>query len=179
MELREPIEEINRRLLETYGSQYGDAPRFRVVWSEDQLEKRITEYTDQGFHLLHPEVRELPKYKQWVRAKYILEHIIPVPEGETDLIAKVSYEPLWAFMDKKGNYLPPFYDGCVHIIDSMLANMGRKDTFVKYKDPNVTPEARLAELKRVEDELFGNETNMTDDLHSGAGITVPENTVIH
>ena len=171
MELRESIESINKNLLYEYGSEFGDSPRFRVVFSEDQYEKRWTNFTDEGFELIHPEVRLLPKYKQFIQAKYILERLVPVPEGvETDLITKVSYEPAWVFQDSKGNYLPPFFEGCVYIIDSLRVRMGMQNTFTRYKDKNESPEERLAKIKKVEDDLFGNETNMTDDLHSGSGV---------
>jgi len=173
MELRESIESINKKLLDEFGTEFGDAPRFRIVFSEDQYEKRFTDRTDEGFELLQPEVRLLPKYKQYIREKYILERLIPVV-GETDLITKVSYEPAWVFQDKHGNYLPPFFEGCRHVIESMFQAIGRADTFKRYKDPDTTPEYRAAELKRVEDELFGNETNMTDDLHTGAGVSLAQ-----
>ena len=178
MELRESIESINKKLLEVYGTEFGGSPKFRIVFSEDQYEKRMTDRTDEGFELLYPEVRLLPKYKQWITAKYILERLIPVV-GETDLTTKVSYEPAWVFQDKKGNYLPPFFDGCVHVIESLYYAMSRKDTFVKYKDKNVSEEERLIALKKVEDELFGNESNLTDDLHTGAGIVVPGNNTVN
>lgn len=178
MELREPIEEINKKLLEDYGTEFGNLPRFRIVFSEDQYEKRMTDYTDEGFELLYPEVRLLPKYKQYVKAKYVLERLVPIV-GPTDLTTKTSYEPAWVFQDKHGNYLPPFFEGCKLIIDSLFQAMGRKDTFVKYKDKNVSEEERLIHLKKVEDELFGNESNMTDDLHSGSGIVVPGNETIN
>src|ERR1035437_5550442 len=105
MELRETIESINKKLKEEYGTEFGNSPRFRVVFSEDQYEKRMTDFTDEGFELITPEVRLLPKYKQWIREKYILERLIPVT-GETDLVVKVSYEPAWVFQNKKGDYLP-------------------------------------------------------------------------
>ena len=177
MELRESIESINKKLIEEYGTEFGNAPRFRVVFSEDQFEKRMTNYTDEGFELLLPQVRLLPKYKQYVRAKYILERLIPVT-GETDLITKVSYEPAWVFRDKHDNYLPPFFEGCAHVIESMLKVSG-KSSFAKYKDNSVLPEERLAELKRVEDQLFGNETKIGDHLAYGTGITVSGNETIN
>lgn len=171
MELREPIEDINRKLLEEFGTEFSGSPRFRVVFSEDQFEKRLTDCTDEGFQLLHPEVRLLPKYKQWVKAKYILERLVPVV-GETDLVSKISYEPAWIFQDKNGNYLPPFFEGCKFVIESMYMAIGKKDTFTKYKDKNISKEEREAALKKVEDELFGNETNITDDLHTGSGVSM-------
>jgi len=180
MELRESIESINDKLLEEFGIELscGNQPRFRVVFSEDQYEKRLTNFTDEGFELITPEVRLLPKYKQWVREKYILERLVPIV-GETDLVSKISYEPAWVFQDKHGNYLPPFFEGCKHIIESMFQAIGQKNTFVKYKDKNVSPEERAAKLKQVEDELFGNETDVGDHLAYGTGIVVPGNETLH
>lgn len=172
MELRESIESINERLLLEYGTEFGNSPRFRVVFSEDQYEKRWTNFTDEGFELVQPEVRLLPKYKQWVHEKYILERLVPIT-GETDLLTKVGYEPCWVFQDKHGNYLPPFFEGCKLIADSLYAVIDKAGTFTKYKDKNVTPEERLAEIKKVENELFGNETDVGDALAYGTGVTVP------
>lgn len=171
MELRESIESINEKLIQSYGTEFGNAPRFRVVFSDDQFEKRWTDFTDEGFELLHPEVRLLPKYKQYIRGKYVLERLIPIV-GETDLVSKISYEPAWVFQDKNGNYLPPFFDGCSHVIESIYSVMDKAGTFTRYKDKNISVEERAAELKKVEDELFGNETNLTDDLHTGAGVSM-------
>lgn len=178
MELREEIEDINKRLLDEFGTEFGNAPRFRVVFSDDQYEKRWTDRTDEGFELLQPEVRLLPKYKQYIREKYVLERLIPVV-GETDLVTKVSYEPAWVFQDNNGNYLPPRFDACKHIIEAMFQAIGRAGTFTKYKDPDIDPEHRKAELKKVEEQLFGNETDLTDNLHYGSGIVVPGNDTVN
>src|ERR1035437_3023219 len=178
MELRETIESINKKLLEEFGTEFGNSPRFKVVFSEDEYEKRLTDFTDEGFELITPEDRLLPKYKQWVREKYILERLIPIV-GETDLVVKVGYEPAWVFQDKHGNYLPPFFEGCRHVIESMFQAIGRSNTFTRYKDKNISAEERALELKKVEDDLFGNETDMTDNLHYGSGIIVPGNQTLN
>lgn len=173
MELREPIEDINRRLSEEFGLELDGRPRFKVVFSEDEYEQRLTDYTDEGFILPFPEVRRLPKYKQYAHAKYILERLVPIL-GETDLLEKVAYEPIWTFQDSKGNYLPPFFDGCRHIIEAMYTAMGKKNTFTRYKDKNVSREEHLAYIQKVENELFGNETPVGDALAYGTGVSVPE-----
>ena len=180
MELRETIESINERLLGEFGVELnaGGMPRFRVVFSEDEYEKRLTDCTDEGFQLLTPEVRLLPKYKQWIREKYILERLVPIV-GETDLVSKVSYEPSWVFQDRHGSYLPPFFEGCKHVIESMFQAIDKSGVFAKYKDKNVSPEERLAEVQRVEDQLFGNESNITDHLAYGTGIIVPEAEILY
>lgn len=169
MELREPIEFINKRLMQEFGKDLDGRARFRVVFSEDQYEKRWTRFTKEGFELLEPTVVELPKYKQYIHQKYILEALTPV-EGESDLVEEVVYEPIWTFQDKNGNYLPPFYDGCKFLIEVRYASMGRSDVFDKYKDESISKEARMAEIERVEKELFGNETEVGDALAYGSGV---------
>jgi hypothetical protein len=172
MELRESIESINTKLKDEFGTELNGDVKFRVVFSENQYEKRWTQFTDEGFELLHPEVRLMPKYKQYIHEKYVLERLVPVV-GETDLTTKVSYEPAWVFMDSQGNYLPPFYEACKLIIESMYEKMGRPGVFAKYRDKNVSKEERLAELMKVEEQLFGNESPVTDALAYGSGIVVP------
>lgn len=170
MELRESIESINNKLLKEFG-RYDDRPNFRVVFSEDQYEKRFTDFTDEGLELIHPEVRELPKYKQYIHEKYILERLVPVQKG-SDLTTRVSYEPAWVFQDKYGNYLPPFFDGCKFVIESIFAAMDKKGTHVKYRDPEISEEVRAERLKKVEEELFGNETDVSDALAYGYGVSL-------
>jgi len=94
-------------------------------------------------------------------------------------INKVSYEPAWVFQDKNGNYLPPFFEGCRHVIESMFQAIGRAGTFAKYKDKNVSPEERMIELKKVEDELFGMRREVGDHLAYGTGVVVPGNDTIN
>lgn len=178
MELRESIEEINKRLLDEYSSSIDDGrPNYRIVWSDDQYEKRITTHNDKGEELMRPEVRELPKYKQYIRHRYILERLVQVI-GETDLVEKVVYEAVWTFQDKGGKYLPPWFDACRHIIENILLNMAAKNYYAKYKD-TMSKEQYLADIQKMEDELFGNESDVTDALTYRTGIVVPGNTTIN
>lgn len=187
MELRESIEDINKKLVDEYSRDISDGrPNYRIVWSDDQYEKRITTHDDRGNEYIHPEVKILPKYKQYIRHRYILERLTVV-EGETDLLEKVVYEVIWTFQDKNGKYLPPWFEACRHIIENVLTNMAAKNYYAKYKD-TMSKEEYLSSIQRMEDELFGNETNMTDDLHVGSGVSLtgsykmivePENKLVH
>jgi len=175
MELREPIEDINRRLLDEYGRFEDGRAKFRVVWSDDQFEKRIVTHNYLGVELLFPEIAERPKYRQYIRHRYVLERLTEI-QGETDLVEKVAYECVWNFSDKNGNYLPPWFDACRHIIENILMNMAAKNYYVKYKD-TMSKEQYLADIQKMENELFGNESDVTDALHYGSGIVVPGETL--
>lgn len=178
MELIETIESINEKLKREYGSFSDGRVNFRVVFSEDQFEKRWTNRTAEGFELLHPEVRELPKYKQYIHQKYILERLVPVGP-DSDLTEKTSYEPSYVFQDKNMNYLVPRFDVCCFIIESIYAAMDKTGTHARYRDVNESSEIREQRLKEMEQTLFGNETEVGDALAYGSGVTVPENKLIH
>lgn len=174
MELVEKIEDINRNLERQYGRAFNNQANFRVVWANDQYEKRWVSQTEDGFDLMRPEVRELPKYKgaDW-RGFHILERLIPIV-GQTDLTEQISYEPCWVFRDKDHNILPPRYDACCIIIDSLIEASGRKTGFAKYTDPRVDPNYRKHQIDEMQKLLFGNETDTGDSLAYKEGVTVPE-----
>jgi|SRR6266850_6694512 len=180
MELTEPIEIINQRLIDYFGiDTISSLPIYRIVWSEDQFEKQLTKFTKDGLELLYPEVREMPKYRQWIQAKYILERLSLVPEINQDQLgAKISYEPLYVFEDKSGNALPPKWEVTQFAIDCVNAAMG-KGTLHKYIDPENTQEAhmqaKMERVEKIEEEMFGNETDVTDALRYKSGIIVPSN----
>jgi hypothetical protein len=173
----EAIQTLNYRLKRDFGRFENGEPNWRVVWSEDQFEKRWTNFTDEGFELLSPVVKELPKYKQWIHNKYILERLIPVPDlVESDLIGKISYEPVWVFQDSDGNPLPPKWEAILLIIDS-VNNASASSIGAKYKDPELTVEGSKEErekrLDAIQADLFGNETEVGDALAQKQAIIVP------
>src|SRR5438132_917466 len=109
MELVETIEALNNRLQDHFGidTVTGQAI-WRIVFSDDQFEMRLTDCTPEGLQLLTPVMKLLPKYKQWIREKYVLERLVIVPDiNSNEVSTKVSYEPIWTFQDKNENYLPP------------------------------------------------------------------------
>lgn len=176
-ELAEDIEYINEQLLAEYGREMlaSNQQRFRVVFSDDQFEKRWTDKTAEGWELIHPEVRLLPKYRQYIHGRYILERLVPVIQP-SDLTEKVSYEPLHVFQtnEKHGHqYLPPKLDMCKFAIDNLLMIAGQKRSgHAKYIDPATKPEYRSEMLKDMERNLFGNETAIGDALAHDYGVTV-------
>jgi len=169
MLLVEPIERINEYLIRDFGKWDDGRARFRVVWSEDQIEKINSWHTDEGFDLLTPRVTERPKY-QYIEGRYILEQLSIVPDHDKELTERFSYEPLWVFQDNKGGYLPPRWDACKLIIEAMYKNRVQAGSFKKYTRDEAV--AAQQEMKEIEDQLFGNESDVTDALHLGYGVTV-------
>lgn len=174
MYLIETVESINKQLLTAFGREFNGWPKFRVVWSEDQYEKRWTTHTNEGWPLLHPEVRELPKYKQYIHQKYVLERLVPVT-GTTDLTENISYEPAWVFQHKTdGTYLPPRFDACKFVIEAIYSQIDKAGQHRKFIDPETTAEGRHNAINEVVEMLTGDESSVGDAISHGYGITVPE-----
>lgn len=178
MELAEPIESINSQLIDLFGVDTATGqPMFRVVWSELQFEKRLTDRTDSGIQLIAPVVRELPKYRQWITDRWVLERLVVVPEQNIpELVGiKLSYEPLWVFRGKFDQYVPPTLWGCKFVIDTLYAALG-KQSLAKYVDEEEKHpvEAREKRIEKLTEELFGDESNILGRTITGEAIVVPQ-----
>lgn len=173
MELTEPIQSINQQLIDLFGiDTISGLPIWRIVFSEDQFEKRLMSYTDSGLQLIHPEVRLVPKYRQWIQERYVLEQLIIIPEINTDELpsTKSTYEPIYIFETQLGEALPPKVQVAKFVIDSIYAAIG-KSSLAKYIDDSIVEE----DVKKLQNELFGNETEVGDALAYGQGVVVPHN----
>jgi len=177
-ELTESVESINGQLISLFGIDTisGD-PMWRVVWSENQFEKRLMDTTDEGFHLLTPEVREVPKYRQWIKERYVLERLTIVPEiNAQDLPSqKVTYEPMWVFETQHGVYLPPKLEAAKLVIDTVYTATGKMVAgLAKYKDPDSNQENALNNKKERIDglvnDLFGDESALMGKTMSGEAV---------
>lgn len=169
----ERVEDINHHLIDSFGidTVTGQA-MWRVVWSDDQFEKRLTEYSDSGVRLLYPEVRELPKYRQWIPSKFVLERLVLVPDESIPELptTKYSYEPIYIFEDVDNNPLPPRFDACQFAIQCVYAAQGKGYVTV-YKDPEAglnteqILEQRHDRIKDLEKSLFGDESGLEGKTH--------------
>ena len=183
--MAESIELINTQLKDHFGRDVVNGlPNWRVVWSNDQYEKRFGEwndYTKEGIFIRTvTEIREVPKYG-WIKEKWVLEKLCVVPEIHKDEIGdKISYEPLHVFEDRNGFPLAPKFIACKFLIDTIYTNMGIRQT-PKYRDPESTLEesleARDARLKEIQEALFGDDTDISDAIRYKEGIFVPSNYV--
>lgn len=171
MQPTESVEVLNQRLVDYFGYFEGQ-PSWRVVFSDDQLEKRRGTYRDhtkEGLFLREvTEIREVPKYRQWIQHKWILERLTAVPEMcQDELLTRLSYEPIWVFEDKKGNPLDPIWMAIEYLVTRILGKQGRR--------PFIPEENAEERISKLEEYLFGNETDVGDALAHKEGIVVPEN----
>lgn len=179
----EPIDKINKRLEDHFGKDDLNRSIWRVVWSDEQFEKQLLTHTPEGLELIHPKWYEVPKYKMMgVKERYVLERLVIVPvQNAHELTTKVSYEPMWVFEDKNGFPLPPKYEACELVINTVYAAMGKRTSEKLYHDPEegkTTPELiyeHNERVKKLQQDLFGNETKETDAVRVGEGVFVPSN----
>lgn len=172
------VAEINKQLKEHFGiSTDTSQPMWRVVWAADEREMVRTEFTDSGLQLLHPEVREMPKYMQWITDRYVLEHLVAVPEVNlVDLPAvKMSYEPIHTFENQHG-FLPPTFRVCKLIVDVVNAamNRGSLKKYVEFDGEDGTNESfirkRAKDIAEIELELFGEQSSLEGSTKTGESV---------
>lgn len=171
------VEEINDRLLRFYGRSY-DLQLWRIVNSETQFEKRLTKFDDKGNELLQAEVRELPKYKQWLHNQWILERLMPVPEiNMKELVEPLSYECLYAF--EPGVF--PSWEALAFVI-AIVNKKSAEVVGVAYTDPDIIqgPVTNNAEYlawkskqtKDIMENLFGDESDISTQLAHGEAVSL-------
>lgn len=174
-DIPQEITDINRQLIEHFGVDTdSSAAMWRVVWSDDQYEQRLTNHTDEGFELLQPEVRMLPKYKQWIQHAWVLENLVIVPVqnmNELPSTAK-SYEPIWPFLDPKTDKpIEPVFWACKFVIDTVNAAKG-KSSMAKYVDEEAKNPIEQQELRinKLTEELFGSESMLMGRTVTGEAV---------
>ena len=169
----ETIESINNQLIDLFGidTVTGQAI-WRISWSEDQYEKRLMDCTPEGVPLIHMKVFLVRKYS-YIKERYVLERLVVVPEMNIQELAgvKLSYEPVWVFHDPDGNYLVPTMLATKFVVDTVYAAIGKK-SLRNYIEPT---EDREKIINAIQEELFGNDTDVSDALTYGEGIVVPSN----
>lgn len=172
------VKRINSLLIDHFGldSSTGQAI-WRVVFSDDQYEKRLMPTTDEGLLLVKPEVRLVPKYKQWIPHMWVLEQLVVVPDININElpVAKLSYEPLFPFHDRFGNSTRPKFESCKFVIDTINAAKGKKPLKLHNPEGETTEEQIEATRNRVDrivQDIFGDETDVSDHLTRQTGVVI-------
>ena len=177
----ESIEILNQRLIDHYGLDTASSnPMWRIVFSDDQFEKRFGEYEDRtpsGLFIRRVrEVREVPKYRQWIQGCYVLENLVVVPDVNLPELpsVKTSYEPIFVYQSfTKNEPLPPIWSVTKIVIDAVLFTKNHPNPFAKYKDRPL--EEAEKEFKEMYDYLYGDRTDVSDALAYKEGVVVPSN----
>jgi hypothetical protein len=113
----ETIIALNRRLVERYGTDMYLRARYRVVWADDQFEKREAEFHDfiAPAHMVRrvKEVRLVRKYPDFL-GRHVLETLTycPFPEVKDHN----GYEPLFVFQRNDSTPLIPIWSAIEFII---------------------------------------------------------------
>lgn len=147
------VKEINKRL-KIYGSNdYGD-PNFRVVFTDDETERRkgtFTDYHNNIFVRTVSEIREVPKYP-WLKARFIIERWASGDKAyHPDLVTIKNgvYICIYVFQSSKdGSYLPPLWKVTEIIVDAVLHPA--RGSEIKSRDiaiEEVTKEKEIVEIQ--------------------------------
>lgn len=178
----ESIETLNKRLVDRYGKYLDDRPMFRIIFSEDITEKRLVTHTKDGFQLLNPEMAEVPKYRQYIHGKHILEGLRLTQEllPNNTISEKIDYECVWVFEDGNDRPVYPVWLGIELILESVRCaqegnNTKYEDPLIAENDPKIGHEVKEARLKAIQDALFPNDNDITDALAYKEAIVVPRN----
>src|SRR5215475_8148708 len=165
---------INTQLVNYFGiDTITSQPIWRVSWSNDQYEKRVTEFTMEGLQLLYPEVMELPKY-QHVPDRWILERLCLIPDMHVAELPseKVSYECMHVFENATtGQPVYPIFRACKFIVDTVYAAMGKK-SMAKYVDEEAKNpiEEQRKRVDELQEALFGDESSLLGRTITGEAV---------
>lgn len=172
LKLPKEVQQLNQKLIDHFGidTDTGNAI-WRVSWSKDQYENRLSKYTPQGIELLHEMVQYLPKYSYINPACWLLERLVVIPETDKNELPteKKSYECMYAF--EEVTPAPPSFEACKFVVDVVYAALGKK-SMVKYVNPEDEHpiEARRARVEKIQEELFGDESMLLGRTITGEAV---------
>lgn len=165
---------INKRLEHLYGRVVDrDLPRFRVVRSETQVEKRKSQVTEEGLLLAHGHViREVPKYP-YLTPCWLLEVYCSVDNSSihAEVDAPYTYEPMLPMLDPDDNTLPLSWKAIEFAVQSWL-NAERRHR--NGKDVVADEEKAIAKEEELVFEELGGKYSIADALHYQEGVFIPK-----
>lgn len=162
---------INRRLKDIYGVDFLNQPIYRIVWSNDEIEKRFGTFTDYipGTNIFIrevTEVREVKKYN-YLEPQYVLEklffnqHNKEILDNKTLAPQICTYEPLHAFGHEKNGRAKEVVWRAVELL-LMMVNNPKLLTPSQMNDVEL---AQAAEDEKIMIELMNTHIK-SDAMHS-------------
>lgn len=167
---------INDRLIENYGRRIGtNKAKFRVVHSDDQIEKRFGEfdiYADADEEIwLRKEmgIREVPKYG-WLDNQWVVEKLLPNDRPEV-FEGDFIYEPLLAFPSG----LPLNWDAVEIVVKKILEVLPIETVGLPKTLEEAEYQKKLSDAKEKARilNMLDNTTTMSA-LHDKSAVVVPE-----
>jgi hypothetical protein len=174
---------INKLLKDKYGMDtVSGLPIWRVSWAQDHYEMKYGTYEDYSpggiFIREVTEVRKVPKYG-YLRGLYMLEQLVGIPDQNLMELptATMSYECLYPFKHKVTEaYMPPKWEMCEFVINLVAAVKGQSSMrkYVSADEGDINGlETKRKRLDAIKENLYGNETSVSDALGLGLGVVVP------
>ena len=167
------VKEINTWLKEHYGKDLLSRPCFRLVWSEDELEKRIghfEEYTGTIYTGTFHGLREVKKYANPIyKDRYILEKLIFGIDNKEiwgDTVRDGTYEPVWVFRGPDDTFQMPTRKTVAFVLRMLLGDKERRTQGMEDSDDAA---AMLQEIKDTEEILGGGGGDIASHLATRTG----------
>jgi hypothetical protein len=107
---------INKELLKLYGKDINLRPMYRIIQNYNLTEKRFGSVFYGDIELPNKQVIETPKYSYIPDGFWILEQLFNTTNPE--LTSTFTYEPVWVFKTKDGEYQAPNLKACIFVIEA-------------------------------------------------------------
>lgn len=163
------VDVINDKLELYYGREIDGRPRYRVVWSTTQIEKRIGEFNEfygNIFLRTFKGIKDVPKYP-YDQDRWVIEKLFYVKNDEIISEKPGSYEPFYIFKGPQGEFLPLNWK----VVDFAVSYAESKPVGIKLTDKDFQEQ----EMKEIEAEA---EYFMADlDNHGRSELFAFENSV--
>lgn len=148
------LESINEKLELYYGHELDMRPRYRVVWSTQQFEKRAGTFNEFYGTIFLREfigIKEVPKYP-YDPDRWVVEKLFYLPNKEIIAEKPGSYEPIYVLKDGAGGYLPLNWK----VVDMVVNFAEKKPMGIKLTDADWSEQEQAQiqqETEYFEDEL--------------------------
>jgi hypothetical protein len=167
----EDVTVLNRRLVDYFGKDQANYPKFRLVWSTDQRERRFVQdksvFTDYGLFLRYETGWVVTEKYPLFQDKWILEELMELHGRNPELPYHFSYEPIWVFGNGMSNPVPNWK--AIHLL--VKTKLYVKKVVQSPSDIDDEETIKLQkEIARNKDILQNESPYLAGALHDGAAV---------
>lgn len=165
------VQIINKTLAQTYGKYIDGRPKWRVIWSDDEIEKRLVEketFSGTIYIGMAAEMEVTKKYS-YIRERWILEKLIFSPIPQIVDSERGHYEPYWVFQDKHGNYLKPLWRIVEILVNfAITKKVERKNVVISMNDEKREQDLEIRKfMDELKDEAPPFDGRLSPQAHEG------------